>query len=601
MNQRNLPDMNKMKFWYEEMPGLFKAEDEVLKNGLDFFRFVSQVPNAEGFIQYMGELTFDGDKKQVIVIAFPHSYPYSPPEIYPFKARLDDAGKVEYSVTPGDNRLTRPFFRGNQYNDDKICLFKDEEEWTPFVDGVAMALRQAQAWLKAANSNEGFTTGLVVDEIPPVIDYAGQVLSYLPDTLPDAPGGNLKLKIFKQNYFSLLEITFDNQMSTQVIKGFPDGTVLSPSKADIIWGKWFHFKSGDPKQILPSLQNPINFRNILATEFKTLIDSLLPTPEAKPKIIVIGFRIGVNAIIHCFQIYYWTQGLTTVFQPSYLLPKNLTNELFSRIDSLFDLEFLKGRNVLAIGAGAIGSEVLKELAASSVGKFTVVDGEKFDVGNSVRHAADLTFIGENKVDVIKKVIEARNPLAKVTPVPQDIFKLSPEDLAKYISEHDVVLDFTANRLVERYLHQKAFVEQGKTVIQAAVSKGALTGMVLIMSPGNSACFECLVEEKSNFVPISTLSTHLMKNAPADFGACSQPALPGSGLDTREVSLQAARIILQFLLGESSAFYPKLSGYQYYWHGPAGSINAEPFVWEIKNIGPRPGCQTCNLKNGKSAA
>jgi molybdopterin/thiamine biosynthesis adenylyltransferase/ubiquitin-protein ligase len=586
--------MGSSNHWHESLPELFNAEIEVLKNGLPNFKFVEQSPIEQtgGIVQILGELSFKENGKQIIQITFPYAYPYTPPEIFPLNAILTPGGiQIQPLMTPMGPVMVKPFNRGNQYSNGKICLFKDEDVWIPFVHTVAMALEQASAWFETALSKDGFTKDLIVEENAPAIGYAGQVLSYLPDMLPEAPGGALKLKSFKENYYSLIEITFQNDKDVVVVNSFPDGTVLSPSRNEIILGRWFKI-DGEPKNVLPQLASSQQLKNALAQIYQIPIDDLLPNPQVEAKRTVIGFRIGTSNVMHCFQIYYWKEGISTKFQSTYLLPKNLSKELFARVEALFDINILEKKRVLVVGGGSIGSEVLAELAASGVGFYTVIDEENFDAGNSTRHAADLLYIGESKVEIAKKIIQARNPQAKVNVIPVSIFNLNQDILSKLIDESDVVLDLTANKLVEGYLNQKVCVERKKILLQAAASKGGLTGLVLAIVPGKSACLRCLSERKLNYVPVSNLDTEMLKNTPPDFGACSQPALPASGMDTREIAIQAARVTLQILLQDENSFYPKLSGYQYYWHGAAGTANHSPFEWEIKNAPLLGSCEFC---------
>lgn len=604
--------MNSPQFWYEEFPSLFRAEDEVLRHGLNFFRFIDKLQEDEGllpllrqqgylsgqgFVHYVGELNFGENGKQVILVRFPHSYPFAPPEIIPVNAHMVGDTQFKLTLPKNDPKPTKSFRRGNQYNDDKACLFKDEVDWIPFEHGVAMALRQAQNWFIAANSQEGFTKDLIVDENTPLIQHGGQVLYHLPETLPPGTCGSITLKPFKENHYGLIEITFEDNDQVEIIKSFPD-TALSLSKSDAVVGKWFKI-GGSSKALLPILGNSQGFKSILQNSCQIEVASLLPNPQVTSKSTVVGLMIGEELIFHWFQLNYWKQGGQVVFNNPYLLGKNLKKELFARIDSLFDLDLLKGKKILAIGAGAIGSEVLKELAAANIDHFTVIDGETFEAGNSVRHAADLTFVGELKVDIARKLITARNPRAKVIGIPHSVLDLPVIDLNNLIASHDFVLDLTANRLVEQYLHRKVVLQAAKPLLQAAVSKGALTGIVLLLVPGSSACLDCLKAEKAHYVPHSKLDTSKVAETVPEYGPCSQPAMPGSGMDTREVALQAARVVLQFLLLGKNVFYPPLPGYQFYWYGPAGASDRQPFQWEICSMECIPTCNCKSTINGSS--
>lgn len=578
--------------WFEAWPAVYRDENHTLQHGLSYFKFLTLYPLQEtgGLLVYEGELEYGQGQKHLIQVKFPNSYPYSPPEIIPI---------IRISNNNQNFTAVRPFGRGNQYSSGKICLFRDEEEWVPFVHGVGMAISQARSWLEAATSVTGFTKDLIVEEDNGIIGHLGQVIHALPAEFPEGKNGLLYLKSFKENYYSLLQVSFQNSAGTVVLESIPEGTFLSPTNNEYVIGKWVRVENDLSKNLLPNLINPENFKQFLSQIYVNGIDELLINPTYEPKKTVFGIFLGLNKELHFFQITYWREGITTKFNLGYLLPKNLKKELFVRIDSLFNLDLLKNKRVLIIGLGSIGSEVSKELSASNIGNLTLIDEEHFDVGNSVRHAADLFNIGEKKVDIAKRIIHGRNPFAKVRVIPSSLLDIPLLLLNDLIAESDVILDFTANRLVELFLHQKACVENKKPVIQAAVSKGGLTGIVLVAIPGQSACLKCLANSKKNYVPTSLLSTDSIKETPPDYGACSKPALPASGLDTKEVAIQAARVTLQYLLQGQGAFYPELEGYQYYWHGPAGSKaltgsrKKKPFEWEIQNFTPELACEICN--------
>lgn len=584
--------MESSKPWHESLPAVYRDELDTLQHGLPNFIFNQQRPfsPADDRLIVDGEIKFGEGLTHLVQIIFPHAYPHTPPEFFPLE-------QIQINAQFRGIKI-KHFGRGNQYINGKICLFKDEDEWIPFTHGVGMAMNQAQRWLETAHSEEGFTKALVVQESIPIIQHQGQVLCYLQEELPTALGGNFLLKSFKEHYYSLLQIQFDTEKGKALIESFPDNTVLSPSTTEIVFGKWVTINEASAKQILPQLIDATNqidpnrFNAMVQQFFKQPLNILLPSAETAAKKIILGLRFSNEGDFHLFEVNYWTQGIQTHFKANYLLLKNLEKELFARIDALFNLNVLADKKVLVIGQGAIGSEAAEELAVSGIGHYTLVDDEKFEAGNSVRHAADLLQVGEFKVEICKKLIEARNPKAKVEALPISVLHLPPNLLEGLIDSVDVVLDLTANRLVENYLNQKVCIEKGKPMIQAAVSKGGLTGIILALVPGKSACLECLKEKHLNHVPTSLLDAELLQNTAPEFGACSQPALPASGMDTREVALQTARLTLQLLLTIEKVFYPKLTGYQYYWHGPAGTKDHPPFEWEIQNSEPTANCIHC---------
>ena len=571
------------KYWYDDYPGVFRAEIETLQHGLHEFEWLQELPREQnqGLIQVIGNLRLNENDKQLIRIIFPYGYPYSPPHVIP----LHTNGQPKF------------FGRGNQYGKGKMCLFRDEDEWVPFEHGVGMIIQQAARWVNTANSPEGFTEDLIVVEHAEAIGHVGQVLSYLPAGIPEGEIGMLILKSFKDNYYSLLQIQMKAADSINVVESMRDGSIMAPRQNSLIVGQCYRVRVNDTKNFLASVQNAEIFKHFLADNLNVQVGDLLPDPDVNAKKTIVGFITTETEELHCFQLVYWIREGQTRFKVEYLLLKNLSEELFVRVNDLFDVKSLMSKRVLIVGLGSIGSEVAKELASSGVGKYILLDPEVFDAGNTVRHAADLLSLGDSKVEIVKKIIQAKNPQAQVSAIQGSLFDVSLEVLEEKLGKIDIVLDLTANRLVEDYLNQKFFIERKTPIIQAAVSKGALTGIVLALVPGKSRCLTCLREEKLNHVPTAIQNVDQLEALPPDYGACSQPALPGSGIDTREVALQAARVTLQNLLAEIESFYPQAVGYQYYWHGPSGSKDGtkkgKPFEWEITTVKPLENCKNCN--------
>jgi molybdopterin/thiamine biosynthesis adenylyltransferase len=93
---------------------------------------------------------------------------------------------------------------------------------------------------------------------------------------------------------------------------------------------------------------------------------------------------------------------------------------------------LEMADVLLLGAGAIGSHVLWNLAAMGVRNVTIVDFDTITESNLNRQLMyDVVDIGQPKVDVLCSKIKAFNPNMELTPIvsrinsPQDIVDLLP--------------------------------------------------------------------------------------------------------------------------------------------------------------------------------
>lgn len=242
-----------------------------------------------------------------------------------------------------------------------------------------------------------------------------------------------------------------------------------------------------------------------------------------------------------------------------------------------------------IGLGAIGSEVAKSLAKNGVGHFNLFDHDTFEIGNSIRHAADLFYIGEYKVDVVKQLILRSNPNISVNPYRVDILNDSGL-LENSLRESDLCIILTAEDSVEYLINDFYIKNFNIPFIFARASMGAFSGAIQVVDT-ESACLRCLSKENLDYLPKPKAEIRLSELKP-EYGSCSSPALPGSEIDTKEIALQVARISLQCLLNDENSSYPKLLNKQLYWHGPYGSTEKEPFMWEMKNLKKSIDCTIC---------
>lgn len=109
------------------------------------------------------------------------------------------------------------------------------------------------------------------------------------------------------------------------------------------------------------------------------------------------------------------------------------------------------KHVLVLGAGALGSSVIDQLAKAGIGRISVVDTEILSTANIGRHLLGAESIGRAKADVLAQRIALSNPAIRLDP-----FNMSAQ---AWIDKHtlagvDVVLDLTGEPEV-RWCLEKA--------------------------------------------------------------------------------------------------------------------------------------------------
>jgi tRNA A37 threonylcarbamoyladenosine dehydratase len=75
-----------------------------------------------------------------------------------------------------------------------------------------------------------------------------------------------------------------------------------------------------------------------------------------------------------------------------------------------DIDTLKGKNVLVVGLGGVGSYAAEFIARTGVGKMTIVDGDTVDITNVNRQLPALqTTVNQAKVSLMEDRIRGINP------------------------------------------------------------------------------------------------------------------------------------------------------------------------------------------------
>lgn len=151
----------------------------------------------------------------------------------------------------------------------------------------------------------------------------------------------------------------------------------------------------------------------------------------------------------------------------------------------WDQDRLARARVLIIGAGALGNEVLKNLALLGVGHIAVVDFDVVEIANlsrSVLYRPDDA--GRPKAQVAARRMYELNPDVKVAPIVADV----GEDLGLGIFRWaDVVLGCLDNRAARLAVNRACF-RINQSWIDGALD--VLMGSVKVYQPPYGSCYEC---------------------------------------------------------------------------------------------------------------
>ena len=189
---------------------------------------------------------------------------------------------------------------------------------------------------------------------------------------------------------------------------------------------------------------------------------------------------------------------------------------------------LAGKHVAVIGLGGIGSPALQYLAASGIGRFTLVDDDAVDASNLQRQTIFTTRdIGHGKATSARRWLANFDEALKVEISDS---RISAENAGRLIEGADLVIDGTDN-FATRLAVSDACVAERTPLLSAAVGRfqgqvGAFAGHL-----ADQPCYRCFVGDAFDAEDCDTCAEDGMLGAMAgwvgSFGA-----------------MQAIRVLLQ---------------------------------------------------------
>lgn len=155
----------------------------------------------------------------------------------------------------------------------------------------------------------------------------------------------------------------------------------------------------------------------------------------------------------------------------------------------WDQDKLRNARILVLGAGALGNEVVKNLALLGIGKVWIVDFDRIETTNLTRSALfRASDVGQWKTEVLALRASEINPDSNFTPLRTDVrYNIG----LGFLSSVDLILGCLDNRearyAINRYCYllQKPFIDGGLDTLNGSVS--------FFMAPA-TACYECTLSQ-----------------------------------------------------------------------------------------------------------
>lgn len=232
---------------------------------------------------------------------------------------------------------------------------------------------------------------------------------------------------------------------------------------------------------------------------------------------------------------------------------DLEEDRFSRfrLISWWDQERLRNARILVVGAGALGNELLKNLALLGVGNIIVVDMDDIELSNlsrSVLFTPD--DVGRPKAEVAAEATRRIFGECSVLPLQANIVYEVGLGLFGWA---DVILGGLDNREARWAINMAAW-KMGRPWIDGAIE--GLNGVARVFLPGEPPCYECTLGETDWEILEKRMSCNLLTRQEMQTG--KTPTTPTTSSVIAGIQVQEALKLLHDL--------PVLAGKGYVFEG-----------------------------------
>lgn len=227
----------------------------------------------------------------------------------------------------------------------------------------------------------------------------------------------------------------------------------------------------------------------------------------------------------------------------------MVDELFSRFGGLLETNLVADKRVAIFGVGSGGSQIGVELAKSGVTKFHLIDHDRLEVGNLVRHHCGLSDVGRLKVLAVADAIKEKNPYADVVTHPIGANYDTIETIERIVIDSDLIMVATDNQ-PSKLLLNRLCITHGKPAIFAGAHRRAYGGQVLRVRPKATCCYQCFAMLLPDHVQDQEISNPEQAEGLA-YTDRPVPIEPGLANDIAPIAQMAVKLAIQELLQNKS--------------------------------------------------
>lgn len=211
---------------------------------------------------------------------------------------------------------------------------------------------------------------------------------------------------------------------------------------------------------------------------------------------------------------------------------------------------LNQKRILIAGCGSLGSQIVCDLARTGIGFMDICDYDSLKYENIYRHALGKEYVGQNKAEGIKSLIEKQLPFVNVRAFKTLIELIISSDNFENNNYDAIVIATgfpTTNLHINKIIKTKF---PHIPCLYAWIEPYGIGGHSLLVTNNETGCYNCLYDDflhnRASFAHSDQPSSFAKK-----ISGCGSLYVPYTYLDSTRTSNMAARLVVSYLTGDET--------------------------------------------------
>ncbi len=208
---------------------------------------------------------------------------------------------------------------------------------------------------------------------------------------------------------------------------------------------------------------------------------------------------------------------------------------------------LTNKKVAIIGCGSLGGYIAPEIMKAGILNLSLIDNDVFSKDNIFRHYLGVKYLGQKKVDGLKKEIEQNIPYSNITTFTDSVENLIREKKINF-KKYDLIIVATGAPTINMYLNEY-FIKnfKRKPIIYTWIDPYGIGGHVLLTNnQDKEGCYQCIYRDNlQNIASFAAIDQKFTKS----LSGCGSLFTPYGSADALQTAILSIRLAMNVLKGE----------------------------------------------------